>query len=176
MIRAKILKDRWIGKTKNERRKNKPRYDILVTMIWKGEDVLRESLNKTKKIQPVKEHHDHYLAEVYTSPLECNATLKVGKRYILTGSVLNSRLYTTLCYWNVLWHDVDKTTRKHFKTGISCNCSIEPCFGGACNHGTKSCQWDIGLYPPPCSYRLCKKHFGVCTWSKTIKINMCKKA
>ena len=175
VLRAKVIKDRWQRKFKGDHRRGKPRYDILVSSVWKGHQAVERVFNASMStLERRTQRMDRWLSHIYTSPSSCTVPLEVNTKYVLTGIIVKNKLYMTNCHWRTVSNKYSRCVRKLFKSGINCNCEIQSCYGQFCNQGImSSCLWDLNYNSPPCRFRVCRKQQNYCEWSEKIEIDIC---
>ena len=182
VIRAKILKDRWRNELRSRggyRRSRKPRYDILISAVWKGHESVQNVFNASEtytKTGVKRQRADRWVSHIYTSPSSCTVPLEVNTKYILTGVILQNRFYMSACHWRTISNRHSKSIRKLFKTGVECGCEIQSCYGQFCRQGvtSSSCLWDLNYNIPPCKFQICRKGRKFCEWSKNVDIDICE--
>ena len=130
VLRAKVIRDRWDGRYKGHHRGWHPRYDILVSTVWKGQHSVENVLNTSlPALVGRKKRVGRWLSHIYTSPGVCAVPLQVGTKYVLTGKIYQNKLYITTCNWRTISNKFSRGIRKLFKSGLDCNCSVQYCFG-----------------------------------------------
>ena len=172
VIRVKVLNDRWENGLSNQLMKHKlyqPRYDVYIIAVWKGETVVRKAASLENRVLAKRFH-----SQIHTSVSSCGLRLEKGDKYILTGHIIENKLFVSTCHWKQKWGKKAKKIRKYFKKKFSCNCDIQPCFESYCLYGVKTCSWHLSDHELPCSYKMCKHNeYGVCTWFKKDTLDMC---
>ena len=113
VIRVKVLNDRWENGLSNQLMKHKlyqPRYDVYIIAVWKGETVVRKAASLENRVLAKRFH-----SQIHTSVSSCGLRLEKGDKYILTGHIIENKLFVSTCHWKQKWGKKAKKIRKYFK-------------------------------------------------------------
>ena len=178
MIRAKIqeqFKNTSIIKFhENETKNIRAKYKIQIQSVWKGNKLIQNH-HRSENIKRMTNTKSHIEALIYTKLTKCALSLTVGKKYILSGNMVEDKLYVSKCHWHILWNTKSKKIRRNLRKGdFHCRCVIEPCFSDhLCkNNDPFVCYWPITFKPRNCRFRSCKYAAGGCRWNKNVDMDL----
>jgi len=156
-----------------------PRYRIQISTIWKGRALVVDAAENDKADSKIV-GPDRINTILYTSSSSCKLmSLSQGKKYILSGNIVQNKLYVTACHWHLLWDSRSKKIRRQLRRGdFHCRCLVEPCFSKATciPRDNLTCVWPVKFRQRDCKFRMCRYKAGGCRWTSQIQMNVCEKS
>lgn len=160
-----------------------PLYKIYITSIWKGYDLIERNTNM-HLLQRRKTLLKRFYGIVHTLRADhaCALKLTVGDKYIISGNLVDGKLFMNLCNWKMKWrgHSTKRIRKQFFAKfeRFDCSCTIDPYIAASgaaarCKRDSDRCCWEIdpvvdarGRGVLPCMFKTCRRKRGVCAWEK----------
>ncbi|XP_066154092.1 metalloproteinase inhibitor 3 [Euwallacea fornicatus] len=159
--------------------------DFVILARIKKEQIMESTASKVYKVRIRKEFKisEKGLAALKSGKLHsamssavCGVDLKVGKLYVISGTINSLRAQVNICNMIKEWNELSKRQRKGlrmlYKRG--CECKIKNCTFGWCS---KSRPKDSCIWKSECETRdgIClRQAHGSCMWNKNKQLTSCR--
>ncbi|CAG2202334.1 unnamed protein product [Mytilus edulis] len=105
--------------------------------------------------------------------------LEMDVNYVITGTIMDDNLYTSICEWVKPYHNLTKAQKNglRFKYDSGCQCEFSFCREGQCGQldSNNTCEWEFGIMFD-CYHDdgICFHNGEECFWRETRKFRQCE--
>lgn len=153
-------------------------YNTYITKVYRGHDALKKTFFPKNNSETFNPRRQKVIMYTSASSGTCGVYLQPGTKYLLSGTISNSKLKVGTCDLVVPFHELSRQQRAGIRGAYDCRCSLKRCpIGQFCDIPAGSCEWgghSLGKeIKCDMKHRACKKIGNECLWLEDQKYERC---